>query len=76
MGHNVLSIQHCHCGGSGHYCGEDTLAQELPHAMGVAKKKILKQPSQKCFDLHKHLEQMKNRKSQQRNRRHKKNQKT
>ena len=35
-----LCIWHYHCSGSGHCCGEVlSLAQEFPHAAGVAKKK-------------------------------------
>ena len=40
----VLRIQHCHCSsGLGHYCDtgsiSGSLAWELPHAKGTAKKK-------------------------------------
>ena len=36
-----LRIQHCHCCGLGYWCGVGlSLAQELPHAVGMAKKGI------------------------------------
>ena len=35
-----LKSQHCHCSSSDHYCGVVwSLAQELPHALGMAKSK-------------------------------------
>ena len=36
--HRGLGIQLCHCSSQGHCCGTDSLAQEPPPAVGVAKK--------------------------------------
>jgi len=41
QGTAALRIQHCHCSSSGCCCGAAFIpAWELPHAMGMAKKKL------------------------------------